>query len=405
MIRQTIQNRLRCDWPRSVNPPLAVVANKARQLKEQGKDVISLGEGELDFPTPEHISKAGMAAIQHGDTRYTAVAGTTELKKAIQAKFRRENNLDYALDQITAGTGAKQLIFNAMMATLSPGDEVVIPVPSWVSYVDMVNLCGGEPKLIECDEASGFKLVADELENALSSDTKWLILNSPNNPTGAVYSREELASLAEVLARYPRTLVLCDDIYEHIIYDGQFSTMAEVAPVLADRVLTLNGVSKVFSMTGWRLGYGAGPSWLIKAMNVIQSQSTTNATSISQAAAACALSGSLDFFEPRLAALVNRRDQIVSAVNATDCLTTEAPPGAFYVFVNCAGMIGKMTPSGTEIKTDSDAAEYFLDQAELAIVPGAAFNMSPYLRIAFAIADDRLTVACERLQSACSKLS
>ncbi len=385
--------------------PTAATSAKAAALIADGRDIINLGEGELDFDTPEHICEAGILAIRNGETRYTPVAGTDRLKQAIRRKFKTDNGLEYQANQIIAATGAKQLIFNAMLATVSEGGEVLIPIPSWVSYPDIVSLCGGSAVHINCDEASGFKLTPEALAEAITEKTKWLILNSPNNPTGTVYDAAELKAIAAVLINHPHVMVLADDIYEHIIYDGQFTTIAEAEPALYERVLTVNGVSKILSMTGWRLGYAGGPSWLIRAMEILQSQSTTNASSISQAAAAAGLEASLDFFHPRLEALRNRRDVVLATLKRTaGCLSAGIPQGAFYVFANCSGMIGSTTPNGGKLVTDVDVASYLLEQAGIALVPGSAFGASPYIRIAFAIDDTRLAEACERLVSACAKL-
>jgi aspartate aminotransferase len=386
--------------------PTAAVSAKARELAAQGRDIINLGEGELDFGTPDHVSEAGIEAIRSGQTRYTDVAGTPELKAAVQKKFKEENGLGYELDQIISGTGAKQIIFNALIATVSEGDEVLIPVPSWVSYPDIARIAGGNPVFIDCPNEQGFKLRAEDLEKAISPKTKWLILNSPNNPTGAVYTAEEMKALTDVLLRYPQLLVLADDIYEHIVYEGRACSPAQIEPRLIDRTLTVNGVSKVFSMTGWRLGYAGGPAWLIRAIEILQSQSTTNASSISQYAAVAALEGSLDFFAPRLNSLRRRRDRVMQALQeSNDRLSAAVPDGAFYVYADCSGMIGAKTPQGQTISTDVDAAAYFLESAGLAMVPGAAFGMSPFLRIAFAVDDDLVEKACDGLVLACKSLS
>lgn len=386
--------------------PTAAISNKVRELVAAGKDIINLGEGELDFDTPDHVKSIGIDAIRSGDTKYTAVGGTEELKSAIQRKFQQENGLSYQHDQIIAATGAKQIIFNAILATVSEGDEVITPTPCWVSYPDIVGLAGGKPVYVECLEEDGFKLRPDALEAVITPQTKWIILNNPNNPSGAVYSRDQLVGLANVLLRYPHVMALVDDIYEHIVFSFKASTLAEVEPRLMDRVLTVNGVSKAYSMTGWRLGYAGGPAWLIQAIDILQSQSTGNACSITQAAAVAALEGSLDFFVPRLDALSQRRQKIMAAIEATNgMLSCQPPDGAFYVFANCQKMIGAKMPSGGIIENDVDCASYLLDEAGLAMVPGVAFGMSPYIRIAYAIDDERLDQACERLVAAISKLS
>ncbi len=385
--------------------PTAAVSARARELKQQGQSIINLGEGELDFDTPDHVSEAGIAAIKDGETRYTPVAGTDELKKAIVDKFSRENGLQYEPQQVIANAGAKQIIFNALLATVGEGDEVIVPVPSWVSYPDIVTLCGGTPVLVSCGEEVDFKLTAGALEAAITPRTKWLILNNPNNPTGSVYSADDMRALGDVLIANPGVFILSDDIYEHIVYETPFATIAHVEPALLDRTLTVNGVSKVFSMTGWRLGYAGGPKWLIDAIEVLTSQSTTNAASITQSAAVAALNGPLDFFAPRLEALQKRRDTVLQMLPQTQGrLSSNTPKGAFYVYANCAGMIGAKTPAGTRIESDVDAATYLLESAGVALVPGAAFNYSPYLRIAFAIDDENLKVACERIVEACRRL-
>jgi len=386
--------------------PTAAISVKARQLVAAGRPVINLGEGELDFDTPDHIKAAGIHAIRDGQTKYTAVSGTPELKGAIQAKFQRENGLEYRLDQIIAGTGAKQILFNALLSTVTAGDEVIVPSPFWVSYPDMTRLAGGTPVIVPCDENCGLKLRPQALAKAISPRTKWLVLNSPNNPSGAVYSAAELRDIASVLLDNDHVMVLSDDVYEHIVYDGLAHTLAAVEPRLVERTLTVNGVSKVFSMTGWRLGYAGGPVWLVRALDIIQSQSTSNPSSISQAAAAAALNASLDYFGPRLDALRRRRDHVIAALGKTGGrLCGATPEGAFYVFANCRGMIDATAPNGFAIGSDIDAATYLLEAADLAMVPGAAFGMSPYLRIAYAVDDDTLATACRRLVAACERLS
>lgn len=385
--------------------PTAAVSRRARELSDAGQTIINLGEGELDFDTPAHVADVGVEAIRTGQTRYTAVAGTPELKAAICAKFQRENGLAVTPDQVISGTGAKQIIFNALLATVSTDDEVIIPVPSWVSYPDIVGLCGGTVRLVSCPEEGQFKLTGEQLRAAITPKTKWLILNNPNNPTGSVYSAGELADLAVVLLDHPHVLVMADDIYEHITYDASFATIAAVEPRIADRTLTINGVSKVFSMTGWRLGYAAGPKWLISAIEVLTSQSTTNPSTITQVAAAAALNGSLEFFAPRLEALRKRRDHVLRALPETQgALTAGIPDGAFYVYANCTGMMRATTPAGWKIENDVDAARYLLEEAGVAVVPGVAFNMSPYLRIVFAVDDATLALACERIIAACRLL-
>ncbi|WP_413731032.1 aminotransferase class I/II-fold pyridoxal phosphate-dependent enzyme [Sodalis sp. RH22] len=391
---------------RRVRPsPTAAISDQVRALTAAGVDVINLGEGELDFDTPAHIKQAGIDAIVQGETKYTAVPGTAALKKAIIAKFSRENGVDYAPQEVIAGSGAKQLIFNALLATVSAGDEVIIPAPYWVSYPDMVALAEGEARIVPCAEAHGWKLRPADLAATITARTRWLILNSPNNPTGAVYSRAELKALAAVLLDNPQVLIMADDIYEHICHAaGEFVTLAQVEPRLKDRVLTVNGVSKGYSMTGWRLGYAGGPDWLVAAMQILQSQSTSNPSSISQAATVAALEQGLGFMDAWMATLARRRAVIMACVNAIDGLAAAVPPGAFYVFANCAGMIGKKTPAGATLASDSDFAAYLLDAGHVATLQGSAFGASPYLRIAYAIDDSRLSEACERITRACRAL-
>ncbi|QQA44916.1 pyridoxal phosphate-dependent aminotransferase [Pelagovum pacificum] len=385
--------------------PTVAMSGRALELKEEGKDVIGLAAGEPDFDTPEHIAAAGIRAIQEGKTRYTAVDGLPELKRAICAKFARDNSLNYKPSQVTVGTGGKQVLYNAMMATLNPGDEVVIPAPYWVSYPDMVLLAGGTPKIVECPLEAGFKMTADQLEAAITEKTKWVILNSPSNPTGAAYSRAELKALTDVLMRHPHVWVLSDDIYEHLVYDGfTFTTPAEVEPGLFDRTLTVNGVSKAYSMTGWRIGYAAGPEQLIGAMRKVQSQSTSNPSSISQWAALAALEGEHDFLAPRNAAFVRRRDIVVEKLNAIEGIDCPKPEGAFYVYPSIKGLIGKTSAGGKSIETDEDFAMALLDEAGVAVVFGAAFGLSPAFRISYALADETLVEACDRIADFCARL-
>lgn len=385
--------------------PTAAISEKVRKLTAEGRSIINLGEGELDFDTPDHIKEAGIAAIRRGDTKYTAVGGTADLKAAIIAKFRRENGLTYAADEVIVGVGAKQLILNALLATLSPGDEVVLPAPYWVSYPDMIALADGTARLLPCGEEQGFKPRAADLAAAITPRTRWVILNSPGNPSGAVLSPAEMAELTDVLAAHPHVLVMADDIYEHMLHDGTFATPAAVEPALRDRTLTVNGVSKAYSMTGWRIGYAGGPAWLIRAMQTLQSQSTTNACSISQAATVAALTGGLDFLAERRRILRDRRDRVIAAVAGIPGLRCAVPDGAFYAYVNCAGMIGRRTPDGRSIEDDLGFADYLLSEAGIGVVHGAAFGLSPYIRIAYAIDTARLTTACERLRDACARLS
>ncbi len=386
--------------------PTIAVTNLARELKAAGRDVIGLGAGEPDFDTPDSIKDAAVAAIQAGDTKYTAVDGTPALKQAISAKFERENHLAYAPDQITVGTGGKQVLYNALMATLDPGDEVIIPAPYWVSYPDMVLLCGGTPVSVDCPESSGFRLQPADLAAAITPRTKWLILNSPSNPTGAAYTRDELRALTDVLLEHPQVHVMTDDMYEHLTYgDFVFTTVAEVEPRLYDRTLTVNGVSKAYAMTGWRIGYAGGPRDLIKAMAKVQSQSTSNPSSISQAAAVAALSGPQDFIPERAQVFQDRRDLVVGMLNQANGITCLRPEGAFYVFPSCAGCIGRRTPDGKVIENDGDFATYLLEGEGVAVVPGVAFGLSPYFRISYATSTEALREACTRIQRACGALS
>jgi aspartate aminotransferase len=384
--------------------PTAEISERLRELKAAGRTVINLGEGELDFDTPAHVKKAGIDAILAGDTKYTAVAGTAALKQAVIDKFRDENGLAFAPNEVIAGTGAKQLIFNALLATVREGDEVVVPAPYWVSYPDMVRLADGTPRIVACEENAGWKLRAETLAAAITPRTRWLLLNSPNNPTGALYGADDLRALADVLAQQEHVLVMSDDIYEHILYEGGFATLAQVAPALRDRILTVNGVSKAYSMTGWRLGYAAGPSWLIAEMEKLQSQSTSNPSSISQAATVAALRGKPDFLRDWLSDLKARRDEAVEILSAAPELRCRASAAAFYLFVNCAGALGKRTPEGHEIATDTDLAKYLVDRAGVGTVAGRAFGASPFLRIAYAIPRDELRAACRQIVEACGLL-
>ena len=386
--------------------PTIAVTQKAAELKAQGRDVVGLGAGEPDFDTPDHIKEAAKAAIDRGETKYTAVAGTLELRKAICAKFKRDNGLDYKPEQITVGSGGKQTIFNALMATLDAGDEVVIPAPYWVSYPDIVMLANGQPVIVPCPQENGFKLRAEDLDRAITPKTKWLILNSPSNPTGAAYTRAELKEITDVLLRHPHVWVMPDDMYEHVIYDGfEFSTPAEVEPKLYERTLTLNGCSKVYAMTGWRVGYAAGATDLVKGMNNLQSQSTTHACSISQAAAVAALNGPQDFVAGNNAIFKERRDLVISLLKETTGLSCHTPEGAFYVYPSCAGVIGKTTPEGKKIESDDDFINYLLEAEGVAAVQGSAFGLSPYFRISYATSTEVLKEACSRIKKACDALS
>lgn len=378
----------------------------AAKLKAEGRDVIGLGAGEPDFDTPDHIKAAANAAIARGETKYTAADGTPALKKAIAAKFKRENNLDYALDQVTVACGGKHIIFNAMMATLNLGDEVIIPAPYWVSYPDIVLLMGGVPVVPVAGMDQGFKITPAQLDAAITPKTKWLILNSPSNPSGAAYSRDELKALASVLMKYPHVWVLTDDIYEHLVYDGfDFATIAEVEPGLLARTLTMNGVSKAYAMTGWRIGYAAGPKELIKAMGTIQSQSTSNPSSISQAAAVEALNGPQDLLPSWRASFKERRDVVCAMLNDAPGLICSVPEGAFYVYPDCAGLIGKTTSDGKILEDDSAVATWLIESEGVAVVQGAAFGLSPAFRISYASSLDVLKDACQRIQRACATLS
>ena len=385
--------------------PTLAVTSKARELKAAGRDVIDLGAGEPDFDTPGHIVEAAIEAIKRGETRYTPVNGTEALRRAIADKFKRENGLAYGPDQIAVSCGAKQIIYNAIAATIEPGDEVIIPAPYWVSYPDIVLLAEGQPVFVPCPERDGFKLRPEDLEAAITPRTKWLILNSPSNPTGAAYSRDEMRGLTELLLSHGRVWVMSDDIYEHVTYDGfEFTTPAQVEPALYGRTLTVNGVSKAYCMTGWRLGYAGGPPALIAAMTKIQSQSTTHTSSISQAAAAEALSGPQDFIARHNAVFKERRDLVVDMLNQVDGITCHRPEGAFYVYPSCAGAIGKTAPDGTAIKTDTDFVTYLLEAEGVAVVPGEAFGHSPYFRLSYATSTELLEEACRRIQRALAAL-
>ena len=378
----------------------------AGELRRQGREIIALSQGEPDFDTPEHIRRAACAAIEAGKTRYTDVDGTVELKTAIIEKFRRDNGLEFALSEISVGTGGKQVLYNALLATLDAGDEVIIPAPYWVSYPDMVRLAGGVPVIVPCPEADNFLLTAAKLSAAITPRTKWLILNSPSNPTGAGYTTADLQALAAVLMRHPHVLVLTDDMYEHLRYDGwQFSTIAAVEPRLKDRVLTCNGVSKAYSMTGWRIGFAGGPEDIITAMATLQSQSTSNPCSVSQAAAVAALNGPMDFLDERNDIFRQRRDYCVSALTAIPGLTCRKPDGAFYLFPSCAGLLGSRRPDGRVIETDTDFVLWLIEDAGVVTVPGSAFGLAPHFRISFATSSDQLEKACTRIKSACEKLS
>ena len=381
--------------------PTIAVTQKAKELKAAGKDVIGLGAGEPDFDTPDNIKKAAIDAIQAGDTKYTAVDGTKDLKEAIVKKFKRENNLNYTIDQITVGAGGKHVIYNLMMATLNKGDEVIIPAPYWVSYPDIVLLAGANPIVIECSEEQGFKLSAKDLEAKITNNTKWLILNSPSNPTGACYSEQEIKNLSQVLKRNPHVNILSDDIYEHITYDNfKFFTIAQI-PKLKNRVLTMNGVSKSYAMTGWRIGYAAGPVEIINAIRKIQSQSTSNPSSISQAASVEALNGTQKFIRTRAKSFKERRDFVVKSLNSIKGINCLKPNGAFYVFPNCKKLLGKKN----NLKKDSDFVKKLLEKANVAVVQGSAFGLDGYFRISYATSMKNLKVALKRIKDFCEKLN
>lgn len=385
--------------------PTIAVTTKAAELKAAGRDVIGLGAGEPDFDTPQHIRDAAKAAIDGGQTRYTAVPGTVEMRKAVSAKFKRDNNLDYTPEQITVSTGGKQVLYNALVATLNPGDEVIIPAPYWVSYPDMVLLAEGEPVFVDCPQSDNFKLQPAALEAAITPKTKWIILNSPSNPTGAGYSWDEMKALTDVLMKHPHVWVMTDDMYEHLVYDDfKFCTPAEVEPGLYDRTLTVNGVSKAYCMTGWRIGFAGGPLVLIKAMNMLQSQSTSNPSSVSQAASVAALNGTHDFIAEHNAVFKERRDLVCSMLNQATGLDCPTPEGAFYVYPSVTGMIGKTTPDGDVLKTDEDVARYLLGAEGVAVVHGEAFGLSPHFRVSYATATEVLEEACTRIQRAAGEL-
>ena len=386
--------------------PTVAVSQKAMELKAAGHDVIGLGAGEPDFDTPDNIKAAAIAAIEAGKTKYTAVDGIPEVKQAICAKFKRENGLDYTPSQVAVSTGGKQVLYNALLATLNPGDEVIIPAPYWVSYPDMVRLGGGEPVIVETTLEAGFRISPEALEAAITPKTKWFIFNSPSNPTGAGYGHNQLKALTDVLMRHPHVWVMTDDMYEHLAYDGfQFCTPAQVEPGLYDRTLTVNGVSKSYAMTGWRIGYAAGPEHLIAAMRKLQSQSTTNPCSISQWATVEALNGPQDFLAERNEAFRKRRDLVVAGLNACEGITCAVPEGAFYVYPSIAGCIGKTSAGGTLIDTDEAFATALLEEHGVAVVFGAAFGLSPYFRVSYATSDEALTEACRRIQEFCAGLS
>ena len=386
--------------------PTIAVSMKAAELKAEGKDIISLGTGEPDFDTPNNIKEAAKKAIDQGQTKYTAVNGTPDLKKAIINKFKNENSLSFEANQIIVSTGAKQIIYNALVASLNPGDEVIIPAPFWVSYPDMVLLAGGQPVIAETSAANNFKLSPSDLEVKITDKTKWLILNSPSNPTGSCYSADELKALAEVLLKYPNVHILSDDIYEHLLFDNlKFSSIINVESSLKDRTLVINGVSKAYAMTGWRIGYAAGEAKLIKAMSMIQSQSTSSPSSIGQAAAVEALNGPQDYIKESKQAFQDRRDMVIDFLNNITGLNCIKPDGAFYVFPSCEELIGKTLPNGNKIENDKDFASYLLEEAGVAVVPGVAFGAPGFFRISYAASTDFLKDALSRIETACNKIS
>ncbi|MDF2605466.1 pyridoxal phosphate-dependent aminotransferase [Sphingomonas sp.] len=388
----------------SPSPTLAITT-KVQELKRAGIDVIGLGAGEPDFDTPDFVKEAAIEAIRRGQTKYTNVDGTPELKEAIVAKFKRDNRLDYTPAQISVNVGGKHTLFNAMVATVGEGDEVIVPAPYWVSYPDVVQFAGGTPIVVAAGPEHGYKLTPAMLEAAITPRTKWLILNSPSNPTGAAYTAAELKALGEVLERHPHVWIFADDMYEHIVYDDfQFATIAQVCPSLYERTLTVNGCSKAYAMTGWRIGFAGGAQWLIKAMAKLQSQSTSNPCSIAQAAAAAALNGDQSFLAERNAAFKARRDLVVGMLNDTPGITCPTPEGAFYVYPEVSGLIGKTTPKGQKIETDSDFVGYLLEEARVAAVQGVAFGLSPAMRISYATSEEILREACTRIQQACAAL-
>ena len=391
---------------KKIKPSLTVSINvKANALRAEGRDVLVLAAGEPDFDTPQNICQAAIKAMNEGQTRYVPGKGTPALQQAIVDKFKRDNNLSYNLDEIMVGVGGKHIIYNAMMATLNPGDEVIIPAPFWVSYPGIVILAEGNPIIVKCDASQDFKITPEQLENNITNKTKWLMLNSPSNPTGAVYSFNELKALSEVLLKYPNVLVLTDDIYEKIIYDdGVFSTIASVEPKMKERTLTLNGVSKAYCMTGWRLGYCGGPREIIAGMNKIQSQSTTSTSSISMAASVEALSGDQEFINLHNIQFKKRRDMVVENLNQIDGINCSIPPGAFYVYPSCEGIIGKKTSAGNTINTDEDFMNFLLESEGIAGVHGEAFGLSPYFRLSYATDEKTLADACNRIERACNNL-
>ena len=384
----------------------SMATQKARELRAEGKDIITLTQGEPDFDTADFVIEAALAAMKRGETRYTFVGGTPELKQAIRDKFKRDNGLDYTNDEVIAANGGKQVIYGAIMATVEAGDEVLIPTPYWVSYPDMVKFAGGVPVFLDGQADSGFRITPEQLRAAITPKTRWLFLNAPNNPSGAAYGQADMKALTDVLLDHPHVGVLTDDMYEHILFDGHaFCTPAQVEPALKDRTLTVNGVSKAFAMTGWRIGYAGGPAHLIKAMAKLQTQSTGSPSAVSQAAAVAALNGPHDYVRERAARFQARRDLVVSMLNQASGIDCRRPDGAFYVFPGCAGLLGRTTPGGKTLENDLDVALYFLEDAGVAVVHGAAYGLSPHFRISFATSDENLTEACQRIQAATAKLT
>ncbi|MGL9732678.1 MAG: pyridoxal phosphate-dependent aminotransferase [Wolbachia sp.] len=383
--------------------PTIAVTDKANKLKGEGKNICVLAAGEPNFDTPDHVKKAAIQAINEGKTKYTAVDGTRELKEAIINKLKRDNNLKYTFNQICVVTGAKQVLFNLFMATINPGDEAIIPAPYWVSYIDMINLFGGLPIVIKCKQ--NFKLTPELLKRKITKKTKWLIINSPNNPAGIVYTHDELKDIAQILLEYPNVNVVTDDIYEHIIYDEKFFTIAQVEPRLYDRVFVVNGVSKAYAMTGWRIGYIAGKSDIIKAISALQSQSTSNPNSIAQAAAVEALSGNHDFLKERTKIFKNRRDFVIEKINSAPGLSASTPQGTFYLFVSCKDLLGKSTKNSKVINNDIDFTEYLLEDHLVAVVPGVAFGLENFIRISYATSQEQLEIGCNSIIKACEMLN
>ncbi len=387
-----------------VSKIMQIVA-RASEMKRQGLPVIILGAGEPDFDTPDYVKQAAINAIQSGDTKYTTIDGTLELKKAVQQKFLRDNNLDYDLSEITTGSGAKQILFNALMASIQQGDEVIIPTPYWTSYADIVTVCGGVPVFVECSGENGFRLQAADLEQAITEKSRWIMFNSPSNPTGVAYGSEHYRPLLNVLLRHPNIMIMADDIYEHVLYDNfHFATPAAVEPKLKNRTLTVNGVSKAYAMTGWRLGYGGGPAELIKAMAAMQSQSTSCPSSITQAATVAVLNGPQDFLQERTRSFCERRDLVVRMLNSIEGIECPTPNGAFYTFASCRGVLNRSTADGTRIETDTDFCNLLLERENVAVTPGSAFGLSPYFRISYATSRQDLSEALKRISAFVSNL-